>query len=255
MFIEIAEKILNGFFACIPRSRPANTETPVKLIAHRGAHSKSLGLVENTMASFSHALKLGCWGIELDVHSTSDGVIVVNHDPDLKRLWGHPIAIADLDFAALRALEPQVPSLEEVISAFGKSLHYFIEIKTPFYAEEALFKVLKNLNPGEDYHILSLEEPLFASLQYFPKTSMMLVPMHNNVREFCRLSTEKGYGGVLGNYLLLTNKLVRQLQVAKQGVGVGFVNSRNSLYRELDRPIPWIFTDNADEISRLLKTR
>lgn len=252
MFIEIAEKMLNGVFAAIPRSRPVNPENNIRLIAHRGAHSKSAGIIENTMDSFQKALDSGCWGIEVDVHSTADGVIVVQHDPDLKRLWGHSEAIADLDFAALRALEPRIPTLQEVIDTFGTSLHYFIEIKTPFSAESALFEVLKNLKPCQDYHILSLEEPLFASLKCFPREAMMLVPMHNNVREFCRLSIDKGYGGVLGNYLLLTNRLIHQLQAAKQGVGVGFVNSRNSLYRELKRPIPWIFTDNVDEIGKLL---
>ena len=47
------------------------------IIAHRGAS----GLFpENTLASFEAAIKLGSDGIELDVHLTSDGVIVVHHD-------------------------------------------------------------------------------------------------------------------------------------------------------------------------------
>lgn len=255
MFIEIAEKMLNGVFACIPRTKPSNSSKDIKLIAHRGAHNKSLGLIENTMAAFKHAVELGCWGIELDVHCTSDGIIVVNHDPTLDRLWGHSVAIADLSFASLRALEPSIPTFQEVIDTFGKKLHYFIEIKTPFYAEDTLYELLKDLQACQDYHILSLEEPLFSSLKRFPKESLMLVPMHNNVSEFCQLSIDKGYGGVLGNYLLLTDRLIHKLQDAKQGVGVGFVNSKNSLYRELKRPIPWIFTDNADYVSTLLKAQ
>ena len=38
---------------------------------------------ENTLASFALALEAGADGIELDVHVSKDGVVVVNHDPTL----------------------------------------------------------------------------------------------------------------------------------------------------------------------------
>ena len=56
----------------------------VEIIGHRGA----AGLApENTLASFSRACAIGVSGIELDVHLTADGAVVVHHDyalnPDL----------------------------------------------------------------------------------------------------------------------------------------------------------------------------
>lgn len=254
MFIELAEKILNGVFAGIPRNKPEpGIKDRIKLVAHRGAHSKRFNVIENTMESFERAKDLGCWGLELDVHATKDGVIVVNHDPTLHRLWNQSVAIADLNFEQLRHLEPRIPTLQEVIAQYGKVLHLFIEMKAPFKAEKALFNDLTALTPCEDYHLLSLEEPLFADLKCFPKTCLLLVPVHNNVRKFCRLSLEKGYAGVLGNYWLLKNAFLDKLLQSNQKVGVGFVNSRNSLYRELQRPVPWIFTDNVDCISACLR--
>ena len=58
----------------------------VEIIGHRGA----AGLApENTLASFSRACAIGVSGIELDVHLTADGAVVVHHDyalnPDLTR--------------------------------------------------------------------------------------------------------------------------------------------------------------------------
>jgi glycerophosphoryl diester phosphodiesterase len=50
---------------------------------HRGAKAH---VTENTMASFERAIADGADGIELDVRTSSDGVVVVMHDPDLKRL-------------------------------------------------------------------------------------------------------------------------------------------------------------------------
>ena len=53
--------------------------------AHRGNAGE---FPENTMPAFESALKLGADWIELDVHQTTDGVIVVTHDADLKRIAG-----------------------------------------------------------------------------------------------------------------------------------------------------------------------
>lgn len=51
------------------------------VIAHRGAW-KAKGLPENSIAALKEAIRLGCYGAEFDVHMTSDGVLVVNHDAD-----------------------------------------------------------------------------------------------------------------------------------------------------------------------------
>lgn len=247
--LQLAEKTLDSYFSLIPRKKPtACSAIKSKLIAHRGAHNKAKCIFENTMAAFTEAQRLGCFGVELDVHATNDNVIVVNHDPTLERIWGHAVSINQLSFEALRALEPSIPTLEEVLTRFGNSMHWFIEVKTPFEAFDALFTILQHLEPAKDYHLLSLEEPFFASLPHFPKEALLLVPVHNNVSSFCKLCIDKGYAGVLGNYLLLNDKKIQRLLKANKAVGVGFVNSKYSLYRELSRNIPWIFSDNVEEV-------
>jgi glycerophosphoryl diester phosphodiesterase len=50
------------------------------ILAHRGAWGASR---ENTLEAFRHARALGAHGVELDVRRTSDGVLVVHHDPVL----------------------------------------------------------------------------------------------------------------------------------------------------------------------------
>jgi glycerophosphoryl diester phosphodiesterase len=47
------------------------------IIGHRGAPRDH---PENTLAAFLRALELGATGVELDVHVTGDGVVVVHHD-------------------------------------------------------------------------------------------------------------------------------------------------------------------------------
>src|SRR5437763_15808492 len=50
---------------------------PPLRIAHRGMPRRER---ENTLPSFAAALAAGAQGIELDVHATADGVVVVHHD-------------------------------------------------------------------------------------------------------------------------------------------------------------------------------
>ena len=52
----------------------------MEIIAHRGTPRE---LPENSLPGFARALEAGAQGIELDVHLTADGVVVVHHDPVL----------------------------------------------------------------------------------------------------------------------------------------------------------------------------
>lgn len=254
VLLSILGKTLDGYFSFIPRNKPSfELMQSVRLIAHRGAHNKARGIIENTLPAFALAKDLGCWGIEFDVRSTADNVLVVNHDATLKRLWGHNQEIAKITFNELRALVPNVPTLTEVIALYGKSMHLFIELKTTIHHEEALVAQLQELSAAENYHLLTLKLSIFSSLTQIPKESLLLVASHNNVQEFCNLCIEENYGGVLGHYLMIHKKAINQLRATQKIVGVGLVDSKYSLYRELNRGLNWIFTDRAAKTSIHLK--
>ena len=65
------------------------------MFAHRGYHCIEKGIPENSIPSFRAAISHG-YGIELDVHLTSDGKLVVFHDDDLSRICGRPETIESL---------------------------------------------------------------------------------------------------------------------------------------------------------------
>src|SRR6266699_5128243 len=68
-------------------------------ISHRGAHQT---LPENSIPAFLRAIELGADAIELDVHATRDGVVVVHHD-EVVNAAGAPVAvIADLAASEIR---------------------------------------------------------------------------------------------------------------------------------------------------------
>jgi glycerophosphoryl diester phosphodiesterase len=84
---------------------------------------------ENTLPSFQRAIDAGADGLELDVHATADGVVVVHHDDTLPT--GR--AIATLTFEALRASEAApgipIPTLREVCGLASGRVTLFVEIK------------------------------------------------------------------------------------------------------------------------------
>src|SRR5690242_14688530 len=77
---------------------------------------------ENTMRSFALAVELGVDAIELDVHLSRDGRLVIMHDETVDRTTDGTGAIADLDSARIWSLDAgqgeRVPELAEVIASF-----------------------------------------------------------------------------------------------------------------------------------------
>jgi glycerophosphoryl diester phosphodiesterase len=100
------------------------------IIAHRGASAEQ---PENTLAAFRRALALKVDGMELDVHVTRDGVAVVFHDDDLRRLTGErgPLAARtwrELQKLRVRGTEP-IPRLVDVLRLTRGRCVVQIEIK------------------------------------------------------------------------------------------------------------------------------
>jgi glycerophosphoryl diester phosphodiesterase len=96
------------------------------VIAHRGASADE---PENSLAAFRRAVELGADGIELDVHTTADGALVVAHDPGI---GGRPIAdlpLADARKHSLANGEP-LPMLAEALAVITPRAIAFIELKT-----------------------------------------------------------------------------------------------------------------------------
>lgn len=252
--IEKLQKWINYTFSIIPRFCPSSEKArAVKLIAHRGAHDRQHKILENTLAAFDRALSIGCWGIELDIRMTQDGIWVVHHDPDLERLWGFSDRIDQLSYVQLHQKVPQIPTIVDVVRAYGKKLHLFIELKAPCYFNSDLLHCLKDLEPVQDYHFITLEETLFAQVKAPISDSLLLIPRIINRHYYCKLCLTKPYGGILAHYLMLTNQHIKALRNAGKQVGIGLIDSKYNLYREINRDIQWIFTDKAAQIADCLK--
>ena len=104
-------------------------------VAHRGLWSPE-GAPENSLAAFQAACQAG-YGIELDVHLSSDGEAMVFHDHSLKRMTGaegklRDRSAADLAELRLKGTDESIPTLMETLALIGHRAMVHVELKTAF---------------------------------------------------------------------------------------------------------------------------
>ena len=134
-------------------------QRPLRL-GHRGAPLKAK---ENTLESFRLALEAGLDGVELDVWPTRDGVFAVHHDPDT------PLGpVFQVDYADLKAQEPDLPRLEEVLAlkeAFPQAV-FNVELKSfPGLGEEAARRLAALLRGREGVWVSSFDPLALLALR------------------------------------------------------------------------------------------
>ena len=115
--------------------------------AHRGASGY---LPENTLPAFQKAVEMGAYGIELDIHKTKDGQLVVIHDEKIDRTSNGKGYVRDYTLEELRrynynATMPEacahadIPTMREVFELIKPTnLHINIEIKNGVYFYEGI---------------------------------------------------------------------------------------------------------------------
>jgi len=253
---DIAMRLADTLMAVTPRHKPSPERlSACRIVSHRGEHD-NVNVFENTLPAFRQAADAGVWGLECDIRWTRDDVPVICHDVDGRRVFGKAVAVADHDFHTLRDELPLVPSLAEVLQAFGGRHHLMLEIKDigePLTAarKAVLGELLAPYQAGSDFHMLALEPELFDAVDFLPREACFPVA-ELHVSRLSRAALDKSFGGLTGHFLLLNDVLKARHEGAGQRIGVGFIRSRNSLYRELNRGIDWIFSNDAVKLQAII---
>lgn len=133
----------------------------VLVIAHRGASAVE---PENSLAAFRRAFALGSDAVELDVHTTADGEMVVVHDADLD---GQPICTLPSALVSRHRLpngEP-VPTLAAALDVVTLHGLAFIEIKgLPPDADERLLALIDACPAPERCQVHAFDHALIRRL-------------------------------------------------------------------------------------------
>ena len=107
------------------------------------------------------------------------------------------------------------------------------------------------MRAGKDYHLISMTPHLFDRFDFAPREAFLPIA-ELNVNRFSHLTKQKGYGGLLGHYLLIHRRIVHIHRDCGQQVGTGFSDSRNCLLREINRGVDWIFSNRAADMQAII---
>jgi glycerophosphoryl diester phosphodiesterase len=227
-----------------------------QIVAHRGSAADR---PENALSSFITAAASGAEQIELDVHMSSDGQLVVMHDAMLEQTsLGHGAisshTLAELQQIKLRGMDETIPTLAQVLDAVGSRIHTRIEIKKGpdeyVGLTEAIMGEVESRGLKERVTIMCFQ---LASIQPFAKagyaTSLSFSKSFGSEKDLQSLVRHLGDDGIadIGFFFHeLDQQAIDTITEAGLTVGAWTVNGAPRLDYWLRQPISYILTDQAD---------
>jgi glycerophosphoryl diester phosphodiesterase len=243
-----------------------------RFAAHRGG---ALLWPENSLHAFRNALALGADFLELDVHLTRDGEVVVIHDPTLERTTTGtgPVrrqTLAELGALRLRerggaVLEERIPTLDQVVAlAAAANRQLLVEIKTDERRQRY---------PGIEEKVLAVLDrhrfvPLTVVMAFEGETWRRVRQLRPDARVAALYSARALPGPAVGPELqalaragvgfvgleqeLVTAEVAKQARLAGLTLGVWTVNERDAIARFIAQGVGVIISDRPDLAKELL---
>ncbi len=222
-------------------------------VAHRGNNAEFL---ENSMAAIKSAAQLGTPGIEFDIHHTKDGVPILMHDKDLKRLTKddgicprskkvNALTFREIRSKCLLTNDEPVPSLADALRYLSKtSSAAYVELKDK--PREQTVQVLKKYyaTMPNKLVLISFKENYLAYMQgqknkypFLKKVKLLLVAKKS------KKSISSYLDGI--DVKKLKKKHLKRLRKAGKIIGVWTKNSEKSITYYKDLKIDFVTTNEV----------
>lgn len=239
------------------------------VIAHRGASGTE---PENTLPAIAKAIEVGADLIEIDVHPTKDGHVVVIHDGTVDRTakGAHTGNVRDLTLDQIKALDAgiwktltrrgtRVPTLEEALLAADGEAIFLIENKAPGIERQIAEVIRKtgmernvvfqsfDANSVRTFRLLMPEVPA-AVLFGNPGISDDVERAESMIRTALQANAQV----VAVNYGAVTPEFVRYIQARGLNVWVWTVNGQGDMERMIRAGVDAIITDYPEILRDLL---
>jgi len=224
----------------------------MKKIGHRGAKGHA---PENTLESIKKALSLGVDGIEIDVHRSASGELVVFHDFTLDRMTDTSGEISKFTLNQLKKVKVkghcQIPTLSEVMAFINNTCLLNIELKgqnTPKEASRLIdFYVEKK---GWDYSniiVSSFQFDLLEQVYRVNKKVPLGVLTDTNLEAAIDFAKTINAFAIHPDYTMLTQEIVEEL---KKGFKVftWTVNNLKPIKRIKSYGVDGIISDFPDRL-------
>jgi glycerophosphoryl diester phosphodiesterase len=200
--------------------------TPLpEIIAHRGASQRA---PENTLAAVRLAWSEGADSVEVDVHLSADGQLMVIHDADTRRTaGGEKWLVKNTNAATLRQLEvgswkdeqfrgEKIPLLEEVLAEVPDGKQLFIELKGKVEMLPPLQDLVEKSGSARRLVLISFKRQLLEEArQRMPALPAYWLLDHwrtHNPQEAIALAKAAGLQGLDVNHRLVDEGLVQKMR-------------------------------------------
>ncbi|SCY50529.1 glycerophosphodiester phosphodiesterase [Flavobacterium caeni] len=222
-------------------------------IGHRGAKGH---LPENTLASFQKAIDLGANGIELDVHLSADGQVIVMHDETIDRTTDGKGAVKQQPLAVLKThridFQFEIPTLSEVFDLVDRKVLVNIELKVFETAEPVVLLIEKYvLEKGWQYSDFLISSFDWLALE---KVRALHAEIPLGVLTSTDLDLAIAFAKVINAetihpyFHLLTDENVARMQTQNVKVYTWTVNEFEDLHRVTSLGVDGIITDFPDRL-------
>ncbi len=212
-------------------------------IAHRGLHGNEVP--ENSLAAFRAAVERG-YAVEIDIHITADGEIVVFHDDTAERVCGVNRKIEEMTLSEIKELRllgtaEQIPTLRECLETVGGRVPLLIE-----------FKSLKNPAPlciAAD-KILGEYDGKYFIQSFYPPVGAWY---RKNRPDICRGQLSQVFGKEYPKYYKILTWLFSNVIARPDFVSYDF-GGKNQIFRRLAvalgaMSVGWVFESENDILS------
>ena len=235
-------------------------------IAHRGASSYA---PENTFAAYDKALAMGVDHVELDVHYTSDGHIVVIHDDQVDRTTNGSGRVSDHTLAQLRSLDAgswfslqytgeRIRSLGEVLEHYKGRLYIHLEVKARAegLASRAADTV-RGYGMADSVTVASFWKPALEEIRaYAPElpTGWLVPPGHRPWDPSCvQQALDLGLAQLCPRADVVTPELVEELHGKGLAVHAWSIADEELMRRVVDAGADGMTIDFPDKLVEYLK--
>jgi glycerophosphoryl diester phosphodiesterase len=257
--------ILFTLTVCFVTGCASLPDTAVEIIAHRGV---PFAAPENTRASVRLALERGADAVEIDVHQTRDGQIVVIHDSSTIRVASVNKFISHTDYDDLKNLDvgshfssryagEPIPLLSDILDILPPGKNLYIEIKTGTAILPELVRVIRESGREENIRIISFKrEVLQKAKQQLPEIPCYLLLLHVPRDSYISLIEELKAFDLDGIGLIsaaVTPELVEILSENGFGCITWTVNSLAAAGKLIEAGVTGITTNVAGRFKRKIR--
>ncbi|MCF8321964.1 MAG: glycerophosphodiester phosphodiesterase [Flavobacterium sp.] len=216
-------------------------------IGHRGAAGYE---PENTLVSFQKAIEMGVDGIELDVHLSKDGQIMVIHDVTIDRTTNGKGMVNELSFTKLKKYG--IPTLSQVLELVNRNCFVNIELKGNGTSKPVIeiirSYVLEKKWKYNQFLISSFDWKMLEEVQTLNPKIRLGVLTEDSILEAIAFAKSKKAFSIHPNYLLLTKENAALMQENGFQVYPWTVNDIQEISRMKSFGVNGIISDFTDRI-------